>query len=393
MIVNHPDLIYFDNGATTYKPFSVVNAVNEFYINKTANVHRGDYDNSFIVSNEYDETRDVVANFINCDSKEVVFTSGATHSLNQAAQYGLQFLKERDVILTTLSEHASNILPWFNVSKKAGAKIQYIKQNEEGVIDLEQFKKQMNDNVKVVTLAHVSNVLGHINPIKEISSIVHEYDCILIVDGAQSVPHIKIDVKDLGIDMLAFSAHKMCGPNGIGVLYGKYEILNKLEPLIYGGGSNARFFSCGDVTLKQAPFKFESGTPNVEGVLGMKAAINYLSSIGMDNIHEYETKLKNYMLEKLKKLENIILYNPSVDTGIISFNAKGVFSQDSGSYLNTKKICVRSGNHCAKLLPELIDQNDTVRVSMYFYNTFEEVDRFIEAVSRLNIETAIGIFF
>lgn len=393
MIVNNPNLIYFDNSATTYKPYCVLNAVKDFYENKTANVHRGDYDNSFIVSSEFDEARNVVAKFLNCDKNEVVFTSGATHSLNQAAQYGFQYLEKGDVILTTLSEHASNILPWFNVSKKTGATIEYIKQDKEGIIDLESFKKQMNSKVKVVTLAHVSNVLGHINPIKEIAKIVRKFDCILVVDGAQSAPHIKVDVKDLDVDMFAFSSHKMCGPDGIGVLYGKSEILNKLEPLIYGGGSNARFTSDGNILLREIPERFEAGTPNIEGVLGLKKAVEYLMDIGMDNIHNHEVKLKDYMISKLKELDNVTLYNPSADTGIIAFNVKGVFSQDSGSYLNNKKICVRSGHHCAKMVPNLINENDTVRASMYLYNTFEEIDRFIEALSNLNIESALDIFF
>ncbi|NLC96471.1 MAG: cysteine desulfurase, partial [Erysipelotrichaceae bacterium] len=348
MIINHPNMVYFDNSATTYKPFSVINAVNDFYTNLTSNVHRGDYNTSFLVSNEYEDTRKVVARFINCDEKEVVFTSGATFGLNQVANYGLDNLKKGDVILTTLSEHASNILPWFNVAKKTGATIKYIKQDNEGILDMDSYKSLMDENVKVVTLAHVSNVLGHINPIKEICEIAHNYNAIVVVDGAQSVPHIKIDVKDLGVDFLAFSAHKMCGPNGIGILYGKFDLLQKLEPLVYGGGSNSRFSSNREVMLKDAPFKFESGTPNVEGVLGMKQAILYLEKIGMDNIHEYEVKLKDYMIQELKKLGNIKLYNPNSDTGIIALNGDGVFAQDSGSFFNTKNICVRSGNHCAK---------------------------------------------
>ena len=393
MLINYPERVYFDNGATTFKPYSVINAVNEFYTKNTSNVHRGDYDISFMVSNEYDETRKVVADFINCEVNEVVFTSGATASLNQAAMYGLEHLKENDVILTTLSEHASSILPWFNVCSKTGAKIEYIKLDNEGKLDLDTFKTQMNENVKVVLIAHISNVLGHIHPIKEISKIVHDYNGVLIVDGAQSVPHIKVDVKDMGIDMLAFSAHKMCGPSGIGILYGRYDLLESMEPLIYGGGSNSRFLSCGNLYLKETPYKFEAGTPNIEGILGLKQAILYLNKIGMDNIHEYEVKLKNYMIEKLSELDNIEIYNPHVDTSIISFNAKGVFAQDAGSFLNSRNISVRSGNHCAKLLVDLINQNDTVRASMYFYNTFEEIDRFIEAAKDISLENAIDIFF
>lgn len=393
MLNNHKDMIYFDNGATTYKPKVVIDKINEVYNDYTSNVHRGDYVTSEIVNKEYDETREVVAKFINAQAKEIVYTTGATYSLNQMAMYGLNNLKKGDRILTLISEHSSSVLPWFRVSEKTLAGIEYIKQNEEGLIDLEAFKKQMDENVKVVVIAHVSNILGYIQPIKEICKIAHSYNAIVMVDGAQSVPHIKIDVKDLDVDFLAFSSHKMCGPSGVGILYGKYELLDQLEPVFLGGGSNINFFPNTKFNLQHAPLKFEAGTPNIEGIIGFKEAVKYLDSIGIDNISKYELELKKYAIEKLKTLGNIELYSPNSDTGIIAFNIKDVFAQDAASYLSYHNICVRSGNHCAKMISSIINRNDTVRASMYFYNTKEEVDKFYEVLKGLNLESALSIYF
>ena len=258
------NIVYLDNAATTFKPYSVIDAINYYYTHESVNIHRGDYDLSYQVSNEYENTRDKVASFINSNRKEVVFTSGASASLNLVAYgYGLSKLKKGDVILTTEAEHASNILPWFKVAEVTGAKIEYVPLLADGKFTLDNFKNAMHENVKVVTMANVSNVLGYILPMKEITAIAHQYGAVVICDGAQSVPHIKMDVKDLDVDFLAFSGHKMLAPTGAGVLYGKYELLQSMQPFMLGGGSNARFDICGNILLKDAPHKFEAGTPAI----------------------------------------------------------------------------------------------------------------------------------
>lgn len=388
------DVVYLDNAATTFKPQTVIDAVNNYYTKSSVNVHRGDYELSYQVSNEYEETRKVVGNFINADAKEIVFTSGASASLNLVAYgYGRKFLKKGDVILSTEAEHASNILPWFKVCEETGAVIEFIPLTEQGECTVESFKKVMHDKVKVIAMANVSNVLGYIQPIQEICEIAHEYGAIVVCDGAQSVPHIPCDVQEWGVDFLAFSAHKMCGPTGIGVLYGKYEYLQMMDPFMLGGGSNARFDICGNILLKDAPYKFEAGTPAIEGVLGLKAAVEYLFMIGMENIRDYEKELRMYAVNQLKEFKNIKLYNADAETGIITFNVDGVFAQDAASYLSSKGIAVRSGNHCAKILIEVIQASETIRSSIYFYNTKEEIDRFVQACSEITVENCVGIFF
>lgn len=294
MIVNHPELIYLDNGATTYKPKAVIDAICNFYCHFTSNVERGDYETAIKADRAYDNTRKIIARFINCQPREVAFTANITATLNQIA-YGLGkgWLKKGDVILTTLNEHASNLLPWYRLEKELGIEIQYIPVDNHGVVIMDEYEKLLNSQVKVVTLAHVTNVMGALQPIQEMTTLAHEVGALMVVDGAQSVPHHPIDVKTLDIDFLGFSSHKMCGPDGVGVLYGKYELLDRMEPLLLGGGMNARFTSDADVILKNAPIKFEAGTPNIEGVIGLGAAAEYLMSIGMENISAYEKELRD----------------------------------------------------------------------------------------------------
>lgn len=394
MFANHPDLVYFDNGATTFKPKPVINAVMDFYNSGTSNVHRGDYPLSVHADQLYDGARVTIAKFINCDPKEVAFTAGTTASMNQIA-YGMEhvFLKPGDVILTTRTEHASNLLPWYRLEKNCGIKVEYIPADSQGRVHIEDAENAMHDKVKAIVIACVNNVLGAVQPIKELAKLAHEHGAYIVVDGAQSVPHRKTDVKDLDIDFLAFSGHKMCGPGGTGVLYGKYELLERMDPISLGGGMNARFDSCGDVILKSAPEKYEAGTPNIEGVIGLGAAAEYLMSIGMDNIHEREKQLRGYFAEKVKQLDNIEFYNPDNETGPVAFNAKSVFAQDAAGYLASQGIAVRSGNHCAKILHEIIGTDQTIRASLYLYNTEEEVDRCVKAMSEITLESAIGIFF
>lgn len=394
MITNNPNLIYFDSAATSFKPRSVIEKVKNFYETSTTNIHRGDYTLSFNVSKEYDETRDVVKEFINAyDSKEIVFTSGDTQSLNTVVYgYVRKYIKKDEVILTTLAEHASNILPLFRVAEETGCKIEYVELNKDGTFNLDNYKECFSKfNVKFIFITYVSNVLGYINPIKEICNIAHKNNAIVCIDGAQAVPHIKVDVKELDVDFLTFSSHKMVGPMGVGVLYGKYELLQNTDPLLLGGGSNARFEKDGYLLLKETPEKFESGTPNVEGVLGLKEACKYLMSLGMDNIHKYDKDLVHYLLDKLMKLDNVIVYNPKTDTGIVSFNVKGIFAQDVASYLNSKQICVRTGNHCAKILHNVIDTTETIRASLYLYNTKEEIDKFVDTIKETTLEKCIGV--
>ena len=390
---SHP-LVYLDNAATTFKPQCVIDAVVRYYTDQTANVHRGDYEISYQVSEAYEKTREDVARFIHAQPKEIVFTAGASASLNLVAYgYGRKYLKAGDVILSTEAEHASNILPWFKVAEETGAKIEYIPLTEDGQLTLDNFRQAMHENVKIVAVADITNVLGYVAPIEEMTRIAHETGAIVVCDGAQSVPHTPTDVQAWGVDFLAFSAHKMCGPTGIGVLYGKYELLQKTDPFMLGGGSNARFDMCGNILLKDAPYKFEAGTPNIEGVLGLQQAVRYLESIGMEKIQAYEHELKAYAIEKLKKLDNLILYNPTSPTGIIAFNVKDVFAQDAAGYLNSQGIAVRSGNHCAKILLNVLKTSETIRASLYFYNTKEDVDRFVQACSEITLENCVGLFF
>lgn len=375
------ELVYLDNAATTFKPNSVIKACNEYYLDECANSHRGDYDLAFKVDKRVDEVREKVAKFINANKEEVVFTSGTSMSLNTIAfGYGFKFLKADDEILLTEAEHASNVLPWFKVSELTGAKIKYIPLTKEGKLTVENFKKVINKHTKVVSIAMVTNVLGFITPIKEICKIAHEYGAVVVCDGAQSVPHMKTDVKDLDCDFLSFSGHKMVGPTGIGIMYGKFDLLKVMDPLMSGGGDNARFDMCGNVAFLAPPAKFEAGTLNIEGIYGLGASVDYINKIGIDNIFEYEKTLRDYAIKKIKAIDNVIIYNENADTGIITINVKGVFPQDEASYLNSKGICVRSGEHCAKLLKDLLKTVGTVRISLYFYNTYEDIDKLVEAL-------------
>ena len=394
MFRNNPDLIYFDNAATTLKPQPVIDAVTDFYTKHTSNVHRGDYGIAVTNDRLYDGARKSFARLIHCEPDEIAYTHNVTQSLNEVA-YAMQhtFLKPGDVVLTTKAEHASCLLPWFRMEQESGIKVEYIPTDKEANIHMEDFRKAMHEGVKVVSVAMVTNVLGSIQPIKEMTKIAHEYGALMVVDGAQSVPHMKVDVKDLDVDFLGFSGHKMCGPGGIGVLYAKKEHLEKMAPMFMGGDMNARFKSDGSYILKDVPVRFEAGTPNIEGVIGMGAAAEYLMSIGMDNIHAYEKELRTYFCNKMKELDNIEIYNEDNEYGPLAFNAKGVFAQDAAGYLASKNIAVRSGNHCAKILHEIIGTDQTVRASLYFYNTKEEVDRFVEEAKNISIENAIGIFF
>lgn len=377
------DLIYLDNGATTLKPQCVIDKITEYYTKYSANAHRGDYDISFKVDQEYEKAREIVRNFIHAKYKEeVVFTSGTTESLNMIANgfFG-KFLEPNDEILITQSEHASNVLPWFRLSRKLGVVVKYIPLDEHHYVTLESVKKSITPNTKVISLASITNVIGDERPIKEICEFAHENNIFVVMDGAQSVPHRKTDVQDLDVDFLAFSGHKMCGPTGIGILYGKKELLEEMEPQNLGGGMNESFDSPNEVYLKDLPTRLEAGTPNIAGAIGLGEAIKYLESIGMEKIEDYEKNLRAYAINKLILIPHLDILNIESDSGIISFNVTDVFSQDVAYYLNKYKICVRAGNHCAKNLKQETGVQNSLRVSLYFYNTESDIDNLVELLS------------
>ena len=378
----HP-FVYLDNASTTFKPDCVAEAENFYNTMQTCNSHRGDYDLSYVVDEHVRLTRVLVASFINADPREVVFTSGATAALNTVAfGYGLTHLKPGDEILLTLAEHASNILPWFKVAKMTGAVIRYIELTPEGRVTVENAKKAIGPKTRIVSIAQVTNVLGYEAPVKEIAKLVHAVGGVICVDGAQSVPHINVDVKDLDCDFLAFSGHKLCAPTGTGVLYGKYALLDKMEPFALGGGMNIKFFPNGEMDLLPPPVRFEAGTINVGGIYGLGKAIEYIQKVGLDNIAEHDQMLKKRAIEGLRKCDNVTIYNATSEAGIVAFNIAGMFAQDAGTWLNSKGIACRSGSHCAKLLHEQIHTIATVRASFYFYNTVEEVDHFVDTIAK-----------
>ncbi len=384
------NLIYLDSAATSLKPIGLADAIKDYYNNYSMNAHRGDYDLSIKVDEAIEHTRCLVKDFINASStKEIAFTSGTTAALNQIVfGYFNLFLSEGDEVLITEAEHASNALPWFELQSSKHISVNHIplKNNK---VTLSNVKKYISSKTKVISLALVSNTLGDLRPMKEIIKYAHKLGIVVVIDGAQAVPHMKVDVKDLDVDFLVFSGHKMCGPTGIGVLYATKHYMNDMYPTIFGGGMNTTFDYDGTRQYSNIPTRFEAGTPNIEGIIGLGYAIEYLNKIGMDNIHKYELELKDYAIEKLSKIKNIEIYNKNTDSGIILFNYKDIFAQDLAIYLNKYNICVRAGNHCAKMVHNIIDVNNTVRVSLYFYNTKEDIDALVKALSNPNIKSEI----
>ena len=382
LIFKNSNMVYFDNGATTLKPIQVREAINKYYDEYTANIHRGDYTNSLKVSELYDNCRELVRELINAKhTSEIVFTAGTTASLNDIAfGYFANHLKKGDEVLITESEHASNVLPWFILQKELGIIVNYIPLNDNHEVTIDALKSVISNKTKVVSLAHITNVIGDVRDIKTISKVCHDNNILLVVDAAQSIAHEKIDVVDMDIDFMAFSGHKMYGPTGIGVLYGKFDLLKELKPRSYGGGMNAIFNKDGYVELKDLPDKLEAGTPNIEGVLGLSACINYINSIGINKISKYEHELRDYLVSKLSELDFIKIYNKDNYSTIVAFNINGVFSQDTAIYLDKYNICVRAGNHCAKILKNVFNIANTCRISLSFYNTREEIDLLINVL-------------
>lgn len=373
------NIIYFDNAATTFKPYRVIDKINEYYYDYNANSHRGDYDISFKVDDEIDYTRDLVKMFINAKRKdEIIFTKNTTDSLNMVVfGFFLNYLKDNDEVILSSSEHASNILPWLILSVKKKIKIVFVDSKNEK-LDINDIKEKITSKTKVISLAHITNVSGDKRDIKSICSFAHKYGILVVVDGAQSIPHIKTDVQDLDIDFLAFSAHKMCGPTGVGVLYGKYKLFKKMVPFTYGGGMNLNYDEH-TLQLAEIPYRFESGTPNIADIIGFSETIKFLNEIGMDNIERQEKYLRRYLIKELETIPYIKIYNKDCEGSSVIINIDGILSGDLGLFLNTKGICVRSGKHCAKMGD---NKEDTVRISLYFYNNYEEIDYLISVLKK-----------
>ena len=379
------DLIYLDNGATTLKPKCVIDSVVSYYSNYCANAHRGDYSISQKVDSMYENVREKIKNFIHAnDSSEIVFTSGTTDGLNRIVfGYFRKKLVEGDEVLITESEHASNVLPWFSLAKEKGIVVKYIPLDSHHEVTISNVKKSITSRTKVISLAYITNVIGDIRPMREIIDYAHQKGILVVGDGAQSISHLKMNVSLDDVDFFVTSAHKMYGPTGVGFLYGKFDLLNEMDPVIYGGGMNAMYLKDGYMELREVPTKFEAGTQNIAGVIGMGEAISYLENIGMNKIMKYEHELKNYFVSKLKELDNIIIYNEDTVGSIVTFNVRDIFSQDVAIYLDKHHICIRSGNHCSKILNQVFDIGNTCRVSLGIYNTYEEIDALVEALKNI----------
>lgn len=377
---NHPELAYLDTGATALKPKCVIDKINEYYTEYGVNVNRGVYTLSYQATVEYEETRTITAKFLNAREKEIVFTKGASNGLNMVAiGFGMDYIQEGDEILTSELEHHSNILPWMNVAKKKKADLKYIELDSTGRITIEAFQKALTPKTKVIAITYVSNVMGYITPMKEIIKIAHEKGIIVVVDAAQAVPHMKIDVQDLDCDFLAFSAHKMMGPTGFGILYGKYKYLKKMNPIEYGGDM-IDIVEKDRAIPKDAPYKFETGTPPVAEAIAFKEAIRYIANIGFDKIHEHEETLLQYAKEKLAKIKGITIYNPTSETGIIAFNINRAHPHDAATIFDEHHIALRAGHHCAQLITKWLECVGTLRACIYIYNDYQDIDKFIEAV-------------
>lgn len=384
-------IIYFDNGATTLKPKILSEAVADYYNNYSSNAHRGDYSLSIKASSMYEETRNLVKEMINANkASEIAFTSGTTDSINKIVFGFFKYhLSKGDEVLLTKSEHASNLLPWFELADELGLKIKYIELDSNHEVKLENVEKAITNKTKVISIAHISNVVGDVRPVEDIVKLAHSKGILVLIDGAQSVPHIKVDVQKMDVDFLAFSAHKMCGPTGVGVIYGKEELLNEIRPIIFGGGMNADFSHDGVRIYKTMPDRLEAGTPNVAGVIGFGYVIKYLMNIGFDNIQKKELELKKYLVKRLKEIKEITIYNEYSESGIVTINYEGIFPQDLSIYLDKYNICTRAGNHCAKILKDEIHIKNTCRISLYFYNCEEEIDKLILALKNPKIKEDI----
>lgn len=385
--INGQQMIYFDNAATSQKPQFVIDSLVDYYQNDNANVHRGIYELSERATNAYEQARDKVQNFIHAKKREeVLFTRGTTESLNWlASTYGAENIKQGDEILISYMEHHSNIVPWQQLAQRVGANLKYINLKADGTLDLADAEEKMSDRTKIVSVTHASNVLGVVNPIKELAQMAHQHGAIMIADGAQSAPHMVIDVQDMDVDFFAFSGHKMLGPTGIGVLYGKYDVLNKMNPAQFGG-EMIELVDLHEATFQPLPWRFEAGTPNIAGAIGLGAAVDYLTNIGMTEVEAYEQSLVSYALPKIKKIPGVTVYGPQDSehhSGVIAFNLDSVHAHDLATALDQEGIEVRAGHHCTQPLMRYLGIAATVRVSLYIYNTREEIDHFIDIIGKI----------
>ncbi|MCG7345423.1 cysteine desulfurase [Sporosarcina sp. ACRSL] len=382
-INGHP-LVYLDSAATSQKPRQVIDAISNYYLHDNSNVHRGVHTLGNRATDLYEGAREKVRKFINAKStQEVIFTRGTTTALNTVAQsYGRANIGEGDEIVITHMEHHSNIIPWQQLAKEKGAVLKYIVLEEDGTVSLDKVREAVTDRTKIVSMMYVSNVLGTMNPIKEVTEIAHAHGAVMVVDGAQAAPHLKLDVQHLDCDFLAFSGHKMCGPTGIGVLYGKKDLLNEMEPVEFGG-EMIDFVGLYDSTWKELPWKFEGGTPIIAGAIGLAAAIDFLEEIGLDQIERHEHELAGYAMEKMSSIDGLAIYgprDPDKRAGIVTFNLDNVHPHDLATVLDMNGIAVRAGHHCAQPLMKWLECSATARASFYVYNTEEEVDRLVEGL-------------
>jgi len=391
--INNNTLLYFDNAATSQKPIQVINAIVEFYQNHNANTGRAVHTLSLEATEMQREAREKVAHLINAADNEVIFVRGTTEAINLVAySLGLHTLKKGDELLISMMEHHSNIVPWDIISQLRGLEIKYVNVNDDGSLNYEDFESKISNKTKLVSLTHVSNVTGAINDVKKVARTAHDHGAIMLVDGAQSVPHMPVDVKDLDADFLAFSGHKMLGPTGIGVLYGKAGILEKMAPF-QGGGSmisdvsfNKERRQC-DIAINSLPGKFEAGTPDISGIVGLGAAVKYLEKIGLKEVLEHERRLTNYAIKRMGKLKKVVTYghtNETLSSGIIPFNVEGLSSHDVALFMDNYGIAIRSGFHCAQPLHQIFKLQSSARTSFYIYNTFEEIDRFMDVLTQIS---------
>lgn len=382
--VNDENLVYLDNAATTQKPQAIINDIDKFYQHDNANVHRGVHTLAERSTEQFEAARVKIQKLINAQhSDEIIYTKGTTDALNIIARsFGEENIHEGDEIVISYLEHHSNLIPWQQLAIKKHATLKYIELDKDGFVDLEDAKKKITDKTKIVSIAHVSNVLGVINPVKELASLAHMHGAVMVVDGAQSVPHMPVDVQDLDCDFLAFSGHKMLGPTGIGVLYGKEALLNAMPPVDYGG-EMINFVHLYETSWNDLPWKFEAGTPNIAGAIVLGDAVDYLEKIGMQNIFDYENKLVAYVLPKLLKIDDLIVYgphDPKKHTSVISFNLKDLHPHDLATGLDMEGVAVRAGHHCAQPLMGYLGVNATARASFYFYNTVEDADTLVKSI-------------
>ncbi|WP_217588668.1 cysteine desulfurase [Lentibacillus saliphilus] len=381
--VNGQPLVYLDSSATSQKPIQVIEAVNAYYREDNANVHRGVHTLGSRATEQYEGAREKVRRFINAPSAaEVIFTRGTTTAINLVAtSYARTKLEPGDEIVINEMEHHSNIIPWQQAAKATGATLKYIPLQEDGTLSMESVRETITDHTKIVAVTHVSNVLGTVNPVQEIAKVAHEHGAIMLVDGAQGAPHMRVDVQKLDVDFYAFSGHKMCAPTGIGVLYGKRELLDNMEPVEYGG-EMIDFVDLYDSTWKELPWKFEGGTPIIGGAIGLAAAIDFLEDVGMDAILDHEKKLADYAMERMTAFDGMDIYGPEERAALVTFNLKGVHPHDLATVLDAEGIAVRAGHHCAQPLMKWLNVTATARASFYLYNTEDDVDRLIDGLSK-----------